>query len=139
MSIIPAVFDLPLYKGSTVDETWTFYEDAAGTVPMDLTTWTAELKVRQTYDSVVLLTVASGALTEGPNASALELGGTAGTVRIYVGSTLMAALSAAQFEEVTEDGETLYRGRWDLELINANAERFRYAMGTVTFSPEVTW
>jgi hypothetical protein len=106
---------------------------------MDLTTWTAELKVRQTYDSVVLLTVASGALTEGPNASALELGGTAGTVRIYVGSTLMAALAASDFEEVTEDGETLYRGRWDLELVNANAERFRYAMGTVTFSPEVTW
>lgn len=139
MSVIPQKNErLDLYEGSTFDETWEFQEDDGS--EMDLTGWSAELKVRMDPTSAVILAITSGVLTPGPSASAIELGGTAGTARIYVGSTVMAALDAGSFLSVPqEDGSVVYQGVWDLELVNPDGERFRYVMGPVIFSPEVTY
>jgi hypothetical protein len=142
VSIIPQKNEpLDLFEGSTFDETWTVYEDDEVTLT-NLTGWGAELKVAADWPhlgSPILLAVANGALVEGPTAKAIVVGDALGTLRIYVGSTIMAALNAADFTTVTEEGETSYTGKWDIELIKpVTLERFRYAMGPVTFSPEVT-
>ena len=143
MSIIPQQNErLVLYEGSTFDETWTFYEDDEVTL-MDLTGWGAELKVAADWPhlgSPILLAIANGALTPGPTAKAILIGDAAGTARIYVGSTVMAALNAADFTNTPdEEGNPVYTGKWDLELIKpVTLERFRYAMGEVSLSPEVT-
>jgi len=141
MSIIPKKGErLDLYEGSTFDETWTFYEDDEVTL-LNLTGWSAALKVRANYDSpTALLEIASGALTPGPSAKAIVVGNAAGTLRIYVGSTLMAALNEADFTETAdEEGEPVYSGVWDLELTNTASEAFRYVMGPAFFSPEATY
>ncbi len=138
MSVTPGVRALVLYEGSTLDRTATFYTDAAQTTPKNLTGWTARMHVRKDYGSDLLLEIASGTLTPGPSAKALVMGGAAGTVRIYAGSSLMAALNHSDFGAVLEDGETLYKGVWDLELTNPASEVFRYLMGEVLFSREVT-
>lgn len=138
MSIIPAQDErLDLFEGSTFDETWTFKDEDDALI--DLTSWGAALTVRATYDGPPLLEITSGALTPGPTAKAILLGGTAGTARIYVGSTIMAALNASAFDAVKEHGETTFQGVWDIELINVALERFRYAMGPAVFSPEATY
>ena len=141
MSIIPAKgVTLDFYEGSTFDETWTFYEDDEITL-LDLSGWDAAMKVRKTYDAATAaISLAGVALAVGPNASGIEMGGVDGTVRVYIGSTIMAALDEAEFTAVTlEDGSTQYQGVWDLELINPGGEVFRYAMGTAIFWPEATY
>lgn len=139
MSLIPQKNErLELYKGSTFDETWEIRDDDGALV--DLTGWGAELKVRQDYDSAVLLTVASGVLVVGPTASAIVVGDAAGTLRIYIGSTVMAAITAASFKATVDEDGTTYSGVWDLETIKPGTlERFREVMGPVLFSPEVTY
>ena len=138
MGITPGVAQLNLYEGSTYDSTLTIYTDRARTILKDLTGFSAALQVKKDYDSAALLTVTSGSLTPGPTAKALVLGGAAGTIRRYIGSTHMAALNAGDFEEEDDEGETIYTGVWDLELTNADGEVFRYVMGDVRFSREVT-
>lgn len=141
MSIIPAKgVTLDLYEGSTFDETWSFFEDDEIT-PMDLSGWASAMKVRQTYDAATpIVSVADTVLVPGPSAQGIAMGGVLGTVRVYIGSTVMAALDEASFNAVTlEDGSTQYQGVWDLELINPNSEVFRYAMGIAIFWPEATY
>lgn len=137
MSIIPAKnVTLTLYEGSTLDETFAF-TDAEGNA-LDLTGWSAEIKVRKDFDATPTLEIASGALTPGPSAKAILVDVSAGTARVYVGSTLMAALNAEQFTETNDEGDIVFTGVWDFELVNPTLERFRYVMGPVVFSREVT-
>lgn len=141
MSIIPAKgVGLDLYEGSTFDETWEFYEDDEVT-PVDLSGWDAALKIRKTYDAATAaVSLAGVALSVGPNASGIALGGDEGTVRVYIGSTITATLDEAQFTEVVQDdGSVIYQGVWDLELINPGGEVFQYVRGIVTFWPEATY
>lgn len=140
MSVIPKKgVRLDLYEGSTFDRTLTFYTDAAATMLKNLTGYTAALQVKKDFASDAILSITNGALTEGPSVKAIVVGDAAGTLRIYVGSTLMAALNADQFTaEPQDDGSTRYVGVWDLEVANAAGERFRYIQGQAVFSQEVT-
>ena len=140
MSIIPKKGEqLDLYQGSTFDETWTFMDEDE--VLIDLTNWKAGLTVRASYDGPPILEL-EDILDIGspPDTDGLVLGGAAGTIRIYVTDESMAAITAAQFTATpNEDGGTDYTGVWDLELENPDGERFRYVMGPVVFSQEVTY
>lgn len=136
MSVTPAEIDLTIYQGSTFNETWTFYDDAAATVLTDWTGYTAAMKIRKDFGEPVLLTLTNG--TPSSSVSAIALGGALGTVRIYITDEDTAALAHTGFTATTEpDGSITYTARYDLELTLAG-ETFREAMGVVTLSREVT-
>lgn len=71
-----AVHDLEAYQGSSWAETVTYYEDEAQESPVDLTDYTAALRVRQERDSPGSILIH---LTQG---SGITLGGAAGTIVI---------------------------------------------------------
>lgn len=139
MSVIPAKINLVLYEGSTFDETWTFYQDEDQTLPEDFTGYTAALKVRKNFDGAALLSLTNG--TPSSSQSAIELGGDAGTVRIYITDDDLANLNAADFTETLDaegNGTGEYTGVYDLEL-TLSGETHRYVMGSVRFDREATY
>jgi hypothetical protein len=140
VSIIPATERLDIYEGHTLDETWTFYEDEDQTELTDFSGWEAALKVRKDYDAATaLLSIVSLAFTP-PAQDGIVMGGTAGTVRLYVKDETTALLNAADFTaELQDDGSTLYTGVWDLQLTNPTDETFTYARGKAYFYREATY
>lgn len=115
-----AAFKVPL----KIDQGATFRKSAtwkAGTpyVPVDLTGCTARMHIRSDVKSttvLVTLTTANGGIT---------LGGTAGTIEIYM----------------TDEATTLFAwtsGVYDLEVEFPNGEVRRLMYGSVSVSPEVT-
>lgn len=117
----PAKLKFTIYQGATFRKRLRWSDKATGT-PIDLTGCTARMQVRaETGSSTVLLelTTENGGIT---------LGGTAGTIDLYVGATATAALGW--------EG-----GVFDLEIIHPGAlpdDVTRLAQGTVSVSPEVT-
>lgn len=117
----PAKLKFTIYQGATFRKRLRWSVKATG-VPIDLTGCTARMQVRaETSAPIVLqeLTTENGGIT---------LGGTAGTIDLYVGATATAAINW--------EG-----GVFDLEIIHPGAlpdDVTRIAQGTVSVSPEVT-
>jgi hypothetical protein len=102
----PARWDLSLYDGDSLNETFTFYTD--DTTLMNLTGYTAEfiVKTREAGDTIATLTSGSG----------ITLGGTAGTVKI------VASYS-------TVSGWKLDKGYYKLRLTSGDGTRKTYTEG----------
>ena len=114
----PFKHPLTIIQGATLRDvtTWT-----AGTpaVAVDLTGCTARMQIRATVDStevLVSLTTENGGII---------LGGTAGTVTIYMNDTATAAI-------------TWRAGVYDLEILFGSGDVRRLLYGGVGVSPEVT-
>lgn len=94
----PATLNLTCYQGATFDYQLTW--NLAGT-PVNLTTYSARMQVRQTYDSTaVALSLTSG--------SGITLGGTAGTIFLEASATTTAGVASGQYV-------------YDLELVTASS------------------
>lgn len=111
----PGKVNLAIYQGATYDKTFTWI---VSDVPVNLTGYTARMKVRPTVSSSTVyldLTTANGKIV---------LGGSAGTVQLLLSATETAAL-------------TFTTGVYDLELVSGSTVT-RLIEGNVTVSKEVT-
>ena len=122
MPDIPAEYTLVLRKGSMHDRTFTFRNPDKSL--MDLTGYTARMQVRETVGSGTTVINLNSTATTG---SRIILGGTAGTVKIYITATDTAAL-------------TITSGVWDLELVppTGEADAQCWIYGRVRVESEVT-
>jgi len=114
----PFKHNIPIYQGATLRDVTTW---RAGTpsVAVDLTGCTARMHVRAKIadtDTLLTLTTENGGIA---------LGGTAGTVTIYLSATATSAL-------------TWKSAVYDLEIVFAGGDVRRLLAGSVTVSPEVT-
>lgn len=114
----PFKHNITIIQGATLRDVTTW---KAGTpaVPVDLTGCTARMQVRAKIDSadtLLNLTTENGGIT---------LGGTAGTVTVFLSATATAAL-------------TWKSGVYDLEVQFGNGDVRRLLAGSVAVSPEVT-
>ena len=114
----PFKHPIQIIQGATLRDVTTW---KAGTpaVPVDLTGCTARMQVRLKVDDetvLVELTTANGGIT---------LGGTAGTVTIYMSDEATAAINWKS-------------GVYDLEIEFGNGDVRRLMYGGVSVSPEVT-
>lgn len=118
MTVKPALYnDLVIYQGATFDEPLAFTNAATGAI-IDLTGYTARMKIKETYDSatsLIELTTENGGI---------EIDGGLGVVTLKI--------SAADTENL-KGGSYVF----DLELINGAVVQ-RYIQGTITVSREVT-
>lgn len=115
-----APFKLPLkiYQGATFRKVVT-WKAGQPPQPVNLTGCTARMQIREKVASptaYITLTTANGGIT---------LGGTAGTVEIYIPDETTASF-------------TWTTGVYDLEIEYANGEVRRLLSGPVSVSPEVT-
>lgn len=114
----PFKHNITIIQGATLRDVTTW---KAGTpaVPVDLTGCTARMQVRAKIDSadtLLNLTTENGGII---------LGGTAGTVTVFLSATATAAL-------------TWKSGVYDLEVQFGNGDVRRLLAGSVAVSPEVT-
>lgn len=114
----PFKHNITIIQGATLRDVTTW---KAGTpaVPVDLTGCTARMQVRAKIDStdtLLNLTTENGGI---------NLGGTAGTVTVFLSATATAAL-------------TWKSGVYDLEVQFGNGDVRRLLAGSVAVSPEVT-
>lgn len=144
--IVPAEGDpLTLYKGRTFLPTWTLYdtfveEDDPGNDPTDFTDWEGYFTITgKDGATVVQLTTETGVLptstTQGISGVVLDAY-TDGGIAVVFTDEDAAGLIEDQFEEDTDDeGQTIYRGRYDLTLQDAAGERFPFETGDILFVP----
>jgi len=114
----PAKHNITIYQGATLRDVTT-WKSGDPAVPVDLTGCTARMQVRQKVEStdvLLSLTTENGGII---------LGGTAGTVTIYLSATATAAL-------------TWKSGVYDLEIEFGTGDVRRLLAGAVVVSPEVT-
>lgn len=100
MSPKPAKFNLEVWRGATFTHRFTYYTGADDTTPpVDLTGWTATLRVRptSTLDSILLTTENGG----------VELGGESGTIDVLLDAGVTADLNwqTAVYELLLVDGD----------------------------------
>jgi hypothetical protein len=114
----PFKHNITIIQGATLRDETTW---RAGTpsVPVDLTGCTARMQVRERVNSPAAL------LTLTTENGGISLGGTAGTVNIFMSATATAAL-------------TWKGGVYDLEIEFGNGDVRRLLAGSVSVSPEVT-
>jgi hypothetical protein len=93
------------------------WKDSAGAA-VNLTGYTARLKVKDKYGGTQLLSITSS--------DSITLGGAAGTITINVAAATTAALAAPA------------SGVYDLELVSGAGVVTRLLEGTVKIAPEVT-
>ena len=117
----PGQYTLNIYKGATLDITFT-YKDSAGN-PVNLTGYTARLQVRASVDTpgTPLLELTT-TLVAG---SGIVLGGAAGTIQLVAPA---AATAAYTWDE----------GVYDLELISGTGVVTRLLQGPAKAWHEVT-
>lgn len=122
--VTPGVKNLVIYQGATFRPTpyvWTSGPDEANQTIVNLTGCTARAMIRENYDTapaLITLTTENGGIT---------LGGTAGTIGLYISDADTAALPRLDKP-----------GRWDLEIVWSDGDVARLLMGSVSISPEVT-
>ena len=128
----PAVYDLTIYCGTTVDAgTLTFTYKVNG-VAVNLTGYSARSQARDADDGLIFdLTSVNGGIT---------LGGAAGTISLSLDAQATSALWTGDGSiDSAASGAALYdRGVWDLELIAPNGRVQRLIQGRLLLSPEVT-
>lgn len=116
MSDTPKV-NLSINQGATFRHKFTWQDGKKR--PVDLTGYTARLQARETIESptvIVNLTSENGGIV---------LGGTAGTVSLYLSAAATAAITAKKLV-------------YDLELVAPNGDVTRLVGGAIAVSPEVT-
>jgi hypothetical protein len=111
----PGITNLVCPRGSTFQRTLIY---KIGKNPVNITGWTARMQVRERYESDSTLV----SLTSG---SGITLGGTAGTIAVYINAATTTGFPA---------GTHVY----DLELINTTGEVTRLIEGKFIVTPEVT-
>lgn len=115
----PAKLKFTIYQGATFPKRLRWKGPLPAQTPIDLTGCTARMQVRAEIGSPTVLlelTTENGGIT---------LGGTAGTIDLYVGATATAAF--------TWEG-----GVFDLEIEFPGGDVRRLAQGSISVSPEVT-
>ena len=110
--------DLKIDQGATWSQVITITTDVAGTIPLNLTGYTAAMMLRSTYD------VASPSVSLTSPSGGLVLGGAAGTIT----ATIPAATTA------TLAGTYVY----DLTITSPSGTVTRQLQGTVTINPAAT-
>lgn len=114
----PAKLKFTIYQGATFRKRLTWKTGPLSS-PVDLTGCTARMQVRSSVDSPIVLLPLT---TEN---GGIALGGTAGTIDLYV--------SDAGTTAITWSG-----GVWDLEIVYPGGDVTRLAQGSISVSPEVT-
>jgi len=112
--INPGTYNIVCPQGATFDRTFTINVDDS---PLNLTSYTAAMQVRESYDSTTPLV----SLTNG---SGITLGGTAGTIGVVISSTASSAIPAGSYS-------------YDLE-INSGGSVTRLLQGSFLVSGNVT-
>lgn len=113
----PGKLNLVAYQGASWDYTLTWL---SGGTPIDLTSYTARMQVRETFDS-------TGSIFSITSGTGITLGGTAGTIYLEASASTTAGW----------DGTPNKQYIYDLELENAGVVT-RLVEGTFTVNPEVT-
>lgn len=111
----PGKYNMICPQGATFAKQLTYAIDGTA---VDLTTYTARMQVREKYTSktaAISLTTENGGIT---------LGGTAGTIDIYITDETTATISAKDYV-------------YDIELISSG-EVYRLLEGKFIVTPEVT-
>jgi hypothetical protein len=119
-------YDISVDQGSTFRKTIT-WKDSSNTV-VNLTGYTARMQVRPTYSSAsatVSLTTANGGVV---------LGGTSGTIQLYISATATAAIPTASPSQFSD----AFIGVYDLELVSPSGDVTRLLNGDFVVTPEVT-
>ena len=111
-------YNLSIDAGATYQLTVT-WNDSAGD-PIDLTSYTARMKLKNTYGGSALVS-----LTE---SDGITLGGSAGTILITIPDTLTATLASTSHT----------KGIYDLEVESSGGVTTRLLEGKWVCSPEVT-
>jgi hypothetical protein len=109
-----ANYDLYIEQGATYSQEFV-WKDSTGT-PINLSTYTARMQVRQVKTENIILNLTSG--------SGITLGSN-GSIKILVSATGTSALP-------------ILNARYDLELQNASGVVTRLLQGDVVISAEVT-
>lgn len=115
----PATLNLTMYQGASFDYNlvWNTTVGTA-TTPVDLTSWSARMQVRTSYDAnETVLSLTSG--------TGITLGGTAGSILIEATPVQTAAISSGQYV-------------YDLEMVSPASAVTRLVEGTLICDPEVT-
>jgi hypothetical protein len=108
-----------MYQGASFDYNlvWNTTQGTA-TTPVDLTSWSARMQVRTSYDAnETVLSLTSG--------TGITLGGTAGSILIEATPVQTAAISSGQYV-------------YDLEMVSPASAVTRLVEGTLICDPEVT-
>ena len=111
----PGKYNMICPQGTTFSKQLTYTIDS---VPVDLTTYTARMQVREKYTSktsVVDITTENGGIT---------LGGDAGTIDLYISDVVTELLPAKDYV-------------YDLELVSSS-NVYRLIEGKFIVTPEVT-
>lgn len=114
----PAKLKFTIYQGATFPKRLT-WKSGPVSAPVDLTGCTARMQVRSSVDSPIVL------LSLTTENGGIALGGTAGTIDLYVSAADTAAI-------------TWRSGVWDLEIVHPGGDVVRLAQGSISVSPEVT-
>lgn len=119
-------YDIVVDQGSTFRKTIT-WKDSSGSA-VNLTGYTARMQARTTMSAsstIVQLTTANGGIT---------LGGSAGTIDLYISDT-----DTAEFPTAVPSGfSDALVGVYDLELISGSGDVTRLLHGDFIVNPEVT-
>ena len=113
--MVPGKYNIVCPQGSTYSQRFTYHIDES---PVNLTTYTARMQVRETHSSdikVFDLTTANGGIV---------LGGSLGTIDVSISATDTAAVVAKNYV-------------YDLELVNGSVVT-RIVEGQFIVTPEVT-
>lgn len=94
MSLDPAQQNFIIWQAATFLKNITFFQDAAGTIPQNLTGYSAVMTIEDVVTDATLLTLATSPGT------GITLGGTSGliTLRIDVATTTAITWTAAVYE-----------------------------------------
>ncbi len=117
MTIEPGIHHLIIYQGATFRQNFLWQDENEN--PIDLTGYTARFMARPNVNETtpfITLTTENGGIT---------LGGTDGTIALYMSDTDTAAITAPI-------------GVYDLELAVTAGEVTRLLQGNITISKEVT-
>lgn len=133
--LTPVVVDIAIPQGSDVYEYFQLFVDELQTIPFDLSDYTAESKVRKTYDSstpILTLSTSNNKIKLGAkieNGIIVDDLLTNGGIALYYTSD---DTSAIRFT-----GESLEAVR-DIELTDSNGITKRVLQGVITISREST-
>jgi len=116
-------YSMLIEQGATLDLSL-LYKDS-NNVAIDLTNYSARMKIRSGYADDNPTTYFSLTTTLDADGTGITLGGTAGTIGIFISATKTAAQSF----------DTAY---YDLEIESSNGVVTRLLEGTVKLSKEVT-
>jgi len=114
-------YSFVIEEGASFLRTVSWFTDDAGTVPQNLTGYTARMKVKAKDGGSTILDSSAGDIT-------LTLGGTAGTVEIGITAAKTASLNPTAKDALF----------YDLELVDGSGFVTRLLKGSVTVDAEAT-